>query len=306
LPEVALLWRGLSEPYAPNAEGQLQTRPAGQVTGDVITSPHEPEARYGNKGNHEWIGYKLHVTETVDAELGARFITDVTIAPAFMQDNTPIVDIQQRLIERQVPPAKQYVDQGYMSGANVQASLNQAIDLRGFIRDGNVTKPEGFRLPDFSIDVADRQATCPAGREAVHWSPIDPKVKNNIAFLVSFGKQCQTCPFFGKGLCTDKLAGRTIAISRHHDLIHARRLESKSVAFHQEMHHRAAIEGTLSELVRAHATRRARYRGTKKNQLQAAFTAVATNLKRLVRALTTLDVPVAYPSLSFAPLTICA
>ena len=256
LPEVALLQRVLSEQYAPNDEGQVQTRPAGQVTGDVIASPHEPEARYGNKGNHEWIGYKLHVTETVDAELGARFITDVTITPAFIQDNTPVLDIQQHLTERQVPPAKQYVDQGYMSGANLQASLDQAIDLRGFIRDGNVTKPQGFRLPDFTIDVANGQATCPAGREAVHWSPIDPKVKNNVAFLVSFGKQCQTCPCFGPGLCTDKVAGRTIALSRHHDLIHARRLESKSVAFPQEMHQRAAIEGTLSELVRAHAARR--------------------------------------------------
>jgi len=66
----------------------LRVRPAGQVTGDVISSPHDPQARYGNKGNHAWIGYKLYVTETVAADLDARFITDVTITPAFIQDNT--------------------------------------------------------------------------------------------------------------------------------------------------------------------------------------------------------------------------
>jgi hypothetical protein len=275
----------LDEQYAPNEQGALQTRPAGQATGDVISTPHDTGARYGNKGSHEWIGYKLHVTETLDEDLGARFITDMTITSAFIQDNTPVLDIQRHLIERQVPPAQQYVDQGYMSGANLQASLDQLIDLRGFIRDGNVTKPEGFRLPDFTIDVAHRQATCPTGAEAIHWSAIDPKVKNNVAFLVSFGKQCQDCPFFGPGRCTDKPAGRTIAISRHHDLISARRAESTTMAFHQEMHQRAAIEGTLSELVRAHAARRSRYRGLPKNQLQAAFTAVSTNLKRLARAL---------------------
>jgi hypothetical protein len=103
--------------------------------------------------------------------------------------------------------------------------------------------------------------------------------------FVSFGKQCQDCPCFGPNLCTDKKAGRTIAISCQHDLITARRAESKTETFHQEMHQRAAIEGTLSELVRAHAARRARYRGLPKNQLQAAFTAAATNLKRLARAL---------------------
>jgi hypothetical protein len=172
-----------------------------------------------------------------------------------------------------------------MSGTNLAASLEGSIDLRGFIRDGNVTKPEGFRLPDFSIDVANRQATCPAGAQAIGWSAVDPQVKNNVAFLVSFGKQCQDCPFFGPNLCTDKKAGRTIAISRQHDLITARRAESKTEAFHQEMHLRAAIEGTLSELVRAHAARRARYRGLPKTQLQATFTAAATNLKRLARAL---------------------
>lgn len=285
LPELGLLKRVLTEQYS--QDGQIQTRPPGQVTGDVITSPHDPQARYGNKGSHEWIGYKLHVTETVDEVLNTRFITDMTLTPAFIQDNTPILDIQQRLVERQVPPAQQYVDQGYMSGANLQASLDASIDLRGFVRDGNVTKPEGFRLPDFTLDVEHRQATCPAGQEAIHWSPVDPKVgqKNLLAFLVSFGKQCQTCPFFGPGLCTDKPAGRTIAISRYHDLIHARREESHTTAFRQEMHQRAAIEGTLSELVRAHAARRSRYRGLRKNQLQAAFTAVATNLKRLARAL---------------------
>jgi len=187
-----------------------------------------------------------------------------------------------------VPPAQQYVDQGYMSGANLQASLDQAIDLRGFIRDGNVTKPDGFRLPDFTIDVTHRQAPCPAGKEAIRWSVIDPNVKNNVAFLVSFGKQCQDCPFFGPNLCTDKKAGRTIAINRQHDLITIRRAESKTEAFHQEMHHRAAIEGTLSELVRAHAARRSRYRGLRKNQLQATFTGAATNLKRLARVLANL------------------
>jgi len=166
--------------------------------------------------------------------------------------------------------------------------LGQSIDLRGFIRDGNVTKPEGFRLPDFKIDIANRQATCPAGQEAIRWSAISKSVKNNVAFLVSFGKQCQDCPFFGPDLCTDKPAGRTIAISRHHDLISTRRAESKTQTFHQEMHQRAAIEGTISELVRAHATRRSRYRGLPKNQLQANFTAAATNLKRLARALASL------------------
>ncbi len=51
------------------------------------------------------------------------------------------------------------------------------------------------------------------------------------------------------------------------------------------MHVRAGIEGTISELVRAHGARRARYCGLAKNQLQALFIATAANLKRLARTL---------------------
>jgi hypothetical protein len=172
-----------------------------------------------------------------------------------------------------------------MNGSNLAGSLDRTIDLRGFMRDGNVTKPEGFRLPDFTIDVANRQTTCPAGAHSSGWSPVALHVKNNLAFLVSFGKQCRHCPFFGPSLCTDKPAGRTIAISRQHDFITARGIESNTTTFHKEMHHRTAIEGTLSELVRAHALRRSRYRGMSKNQLQATFTATAVKLERLAKAL---------------------
>jgi transposase len=45
------------------------------------------------------------------------------------------------------------------------------------------------------------------------------------------------------------------------------------------------IEGKLSELVRYHGLRRARYRGLKKVGLQFYFTAAAVNLKRWFKIL---------------------
>lgn len=49
------------------------------------------------------------------------------------------------------------------------------------------------------------------------------------------------------------------------------------------LHVRAGIEGTLSELVRGHRLRWARYRGQAKLRLQTYFTAIAVNLKRVTR-----------------------
>jgi IS5 family transposase len=49
------------------------------------------------------------------------------------------------------------------------------------------------------------------------------------------------------------------------------------------MRHRNAIEGTQSELVRAHGLRRARYRGLAKVKLQNYFIGAACNVKRWLR-----------------------
>ena len=49
------------------------------------------------------------------------------------------------------------------------------------------------------------------------------------------------------------------------------------------MKHRNAIEGTQSELVRAHGLRRARYRGLSKVRLQNYLAGAACNVKRWIR-----------------------
>jgi transposase len=278
LAEVKQLRRVLEEQFTRGENGETAPRPPDQAKGDVITTPHDPEARYGKKGGQGWVGYKLQVTETVDEE--SRFITDVEVVPAMRQDNQCLEDIQQRLVEREIPPGKQYVDQAYMSGRHIAESLDKGIDLRGYIREGNTSKPEGFRLRDFQIDVEQRQAICPAGKKQVKWAKAKPGVKNLIAYHVGFGTQCQSCPYFGPDLCTDRPNGRYLGVNAYHDLIQARRQEASTEAFKEEMNTRAGVEGTVSELVRGYGARRSRFRGRKKNQLQALFVASAANLKR--------------------------
>ena len=283
LVEIEQLRRVLGEQFTRGEDGETKPRPPGQAKGDVITNPHDPEVRYGYKGGQGWVGYKLQVTETADE--GPRFITDVEIVPAMRQDNQCLAAIQDRLVERGIPPGQQYVDQAYMSGYHIADSLSKGIDLRGYVREGNLSKPERFRLRDFKIDIEQRQVICPAGKKQAKWVQARRGVNKLTAYHVQFGPQCQLCPHFGPGLCTDKPKGRHLGINIHHDLIQARRLEADTEAFRQEMHIRAGIEGTVSEMVRSHGLRRPRYRGTRKNQLQALFGAAAVNLKRLAHCL---------------------
>ena len=86
-------------------------------------------------------------------------------------------------------------------------------------------------------------------------------------------------------LCTkrEKKKGRILTFSPQsiHEVRERRRTEQSTSAFQQCYALRAGIEGTISEGLRRHGMRRARYRGQPKTQLQAKAIAAAINLVRI-------------------------
>lgn len=262
-------------PEAPPA----RRRPTGS---EVIESPHEREARYATKRGKSHIGYKIQVTETYDEDL-PHLIVDIEPTSALANDSPELSNIQARLLERQIVPSEQQVDQGYMSGENIARSANQGIELLGVPLD-DTQGPEGFRQGDFEIDEAAQQVTCPAGQTSVVWSNRPTGEDTPCQAYVRFSAQtCQACPHFG--VCTSSSQGRSLTLHPYRHLLAERRAEAKTEAYKERLHPRAGAEGTISELVRAHGMRHARYRGAAKQRLQAFFTGAAANLKRLARFL---------------------
>jgi hypothetical protein len=76
---------------------------------------------------------------------------------------------------------------------------------------------------------------------------------------------------------------RTIVVGQYHELLQQRRRDQQTQRFKERMYQRSAIEGTISELARAHGLRRSRYRGFAKVELQNLFIATACNVKRWLR-----------------------
>jgi len=244
----------------------------------LLQSPHESEARYRQKRGEGWQGYVAQITETAEEKGELNFITDVAATDAQMSDVNALPEIQARLAERDVPPREQYVDQAYVSGTRLAESAEAGIDLIGPV--AQESGPCDFKLSDFTVDVEQRQATCPAGQEAERWT-VNNCPDGSLAYTAHFGEQCLTCPL--RPQCTTAAAGRTITIHEHHDRVVARREEMQTAEFWQKMKRRPPIEGTISQVARQGA-RRARYRGRRKVNLQLVFTAVAVNLKRLLHA----------------------
>lgn len=249
---------------------------------DRISSPHEPEARWSEKRGKSWTGYKLQVTETVDAEAGCTFLTDVRVTPATTHDSEVTTEIQDQLITQDMAPQELVVDQGYMSGVNMAESQKRGINLLGPLPGDNSGKGDGYRQQDFEIDWEREVATCPEGHTSTVWRP---RLKDNRrpGIYVRFSSACGDCPAWG--VCTTSKQGRTLFINGHHELMAARRAEQETKAFRQRLKSRSAVEGTISTLVRKHGARRARYRGLGKVNFQALLMGAAVNMKQLSRAI---------------------
>lgn len=290
--QARLLARVFAEQFVLEA-GEFRPRGKGELESGRVQNPLDPEATYGVKQQggeaKSHVGYKAQVAETVverQLEAGeptANFITAIAIQPAHHSDEAGAQVIAQAQASLGLePPPVLYVDGAYVSAAKLVEAAHQGRELIGPVQPAPRQYPDQFTMEHFQVDVERRSATCPAGK---------PNDRSNRVVGGKYPGQyrfewkpstCAACKLrdrcLGKGL-----GHKTIVVGEHHSALQARRVEQKTESFRQRLHHRAAIEGTQSELVRAHGLRRARYRGQAMVQLQAWLTGAACNLKRWLR-----------------------
>ncbi len=269
-----------------------ETRPradGGPDCTERIVSPHDPGARAGRKRGKGWLGEKVHVTETA-APGGPNFLTDIATENASGGDAEALAGIRRRLVGRDLLPAEQVVDAGYVSGQQLAASERAGVELVGPPLGDH--SPNEFKLAAFRIDRAAQRATCPAGQTATKWAERTERDGSRAIHIQFPAAACLACPL--RARCTDGERGRSLSLSEHYERLAARRAEAETAAFKERLKARAAVEGTISELVRAHGLRRHRYRGEAKRRSENLLKGAACNLKRLARALAAgLDRPAA-------------
>src|SRR2546429_520011 len=79
---------------------------------DMIASPYDPEARYSTKRELEWVGYKVHLTETCDSDT-PHLLTNVETTPATTPDDNMLAVVHASLAMRDRLPDEHLVDKGY-------------------------------------------------------------------------------------------------------------------------------------------------------------------------------------------------
>lgn len=285
--QVQLLQRVLDENFA-SVEGTLQLR---SQPAAAVKNPHEPQAAWCTKGRgdagKDWVGYKAQVAETVPdrplepGEPTAAFLTAVETQQATASDEAGMQQVLAAQGQSGLDkPSELFVDAAYVSAQAILDARREGWELAGPAQEP-ASKNKTFKSDAFDVKVEERSATCPAGKASSNCSRLQEKASGKISYRFEWGRQCAGCPL--KSQCVSPGQDhRTLCVSEHHGVLQERRREQKTDSFALRMRSRNAIEGTQSELVRAHGLRRARYRGLPKVRLQNYLIGAACNAKRWV------------------------
>ena len=170
VPAVALLRRVWEQQYVRDARRGVRQRTGKELPPGAqrIVSPYDPDARVGIKRSTRWDGYKLHLTETADADgRTPHLITHVATTTAPVDDAALTLPVEQHLAAVGRAPAEHLVDAGYMGAELIVEAAHLGIDLVGPvpIAGGRQDREHrGYALGDFTIDWDAHTATCPQGK----------------------------------------------------------------------------------------------------------------------------------------------
>jgi transposase len=287
LPQVEILRRVWVLQYYTDEDNQTRWRRKGNTPpGErILTSPHDTDARLSQKRGSQWIGYKVHLTETCDED-SPHLITHVETTLATEADSTVVEPIHAELERKKCLPTQHLVDNGYGSGtAFVKSHEVYGIDLFGPARPDvswQASTEGAYDLSYFKIDFDARTVTCPQGHTTSQWQERLGS-RGKPAIQARFPKTfCQPCPV--RERCTTAKAGRQVGFIPEPEFsaLQAARQREQTDEFKQAYKKRAGVEGTISQAVGVLGMRRTRYRGLDKVHLQHLMTAAAMNLMRVL------------------------
>jgi transposase len=284
VPMVATLRTVWRTHYSRN-DGQLRWKGPKELPATVqrVQSPYDPEAHYSAKRGFEWVGYKVHLTETCDED-AVHLITHVETCLSTQPDMTNTAGIHKRLAAKELLPAEHFVDSAYVdAGLLIESQRDYGVSLEGPVRGvrNQYARAKGYEQSHFTIDWDRKQATCPQGKTSVTWRTGRDKDGVPRIGAVFSRRDCGSCAV--RQACTPAKDARRVIYFHprpEYEALNAARDRMNDPAWQERYQVRAGVEGTISQGVRVFGMRRSRYIGLAKTGLQQACAAAAMNVLR--------------------------
>jgi hypothetical protein len=250
--------------------------------GDKVVSVHDPDARCGKHVDF-FDGYLIDVAMDADSEI----LTGVNVLPANGNEGGDAA----YLIEQEEAAQGNDVAGISMDGAGYRGPVLRelsdpaGLNLEVFTPPAERTPLPVFAPEQFTLSDDRKTLTCPAGQTTTTYE----RSSSDTGLKFRFSKkQCGACPLRAQCLSKPTAKSRTVIKNDYEAEYQAAQAKAQTPEFKTVRKEHPAIERKLSELVRRHDMRHARYRGLSKVLRQALLTGVAVNLKRIVRLRTPL------------------
>lgn len=204
-------------------------------------------------------------------------------------DGTAIVQSYQR--HRRGPEAPVLVLGNDSSAASENEAADRGdhkVDLVGPILASTSWQTKdagGFSQADFTIDWDNRRVTCPSGETTSSWR--EDRSQNGAAVVRARFPMSACRPCEDRERCTRTDAksdmGRRLTLRprAEQEVTGQARAQEDTREWKEQYAHRAGVEGTISQGVRAFGLRRCRYSGLAKARLQHQLSVTAMNFHRL-------------------------
>ena len=248
---------------------------------DRLVSAVDPDARVGKHGSF-FVGYLLDIAIDADSEL----ITGLNVLPANGAEAADAIT----LLEQEEAAQGNDVQGLSMDGAGYNGPvLRQLTDPDGLNVEVTVPPPQPaprttFGPERFSLKVIDSQhaeLTCPAGQSTQQRS----RTRHDTGYRYQFkSSQCGACPLRNACLTTPTSPRGRVVIKNDYQAEYERvAAKAQTAEYQQTRQTHPKVERKLGELVNHHQARRARFRGLAKVLVQAVLTALAVNVKRMLK-----------------------
>lgn len=235
-----------------------------EVAKDRIISVADPEMRHGRKSKTKLFnGYKRHIA------IADNLILATAVVPANVQEQAPAA----RLLEAAATHGEIEIldiDRGYLPSPAVEALYREGTLVNS--RPWAPTNHGRFTKADFRIDVRRRKVTCPNG------ITVTARAGGKAMFGV---EDCSRCKL--KPKCTTA-PHRWLSLHPMEGMLVQLRRRNATRTGRAELRARVAVEHRLAR-IGATQGNKARYFGTRKNELDLNRTAAIVNLHEVARRL---------------------
>ncbi len=276
-----------NDPEQAKQEEEAQHQPRGMIDGraqrKISNQTHrsrtDPDATLAQKqGTPRQLKYKVH--QTIDAD--SRVILDTEVTTGARHDNQPYLEQIQRVRDQyKLTIDEAIADRGYGSAEIIKALKEKGtkpyIPLWNRRSGRNSGTAVGLRY-----ERENDRIRCAAGK---YLYPSAGDYWNRTRYSTSPG-ECRDCPLASNCAAKNRPKAphtRFVLRPNDQDIFDEVQAQMNEPEFGKKVAERMwKSEGLFAEAKQYHGLSRAKYRGRSKVQIQAYFTAIVQNLKRLL------------------------